>query len=432
MKKTIFLLVLTIVLIVNTFGQNTLELTFSAVDNTDYVQLDRIKVLNRTQNCDTTLYWPDTTLTLDYQVGIVETNSNIGKLKVYQNFPNPVKQQTTITLYLAKKGEVNLLICNYLGQQIIKRQRILNKGYHSFRFTPGKGGIFFFIASLNEAYSSVKILSSGNSATLKSSLEYIDSNNSYGAVKVSETVQDFLYNYGDELRCIGYSDNNQSNIFVTPYENETYIFQFATDIPCPETPIVDYGGQIYNTVQVFNQCWLKENLNYEIGSSTCYENINANCISHGRLYDWNTMMNGKSSSNSVPSGVQGICPPGWHIPSDEEWKILEMGLGMTQNQADSSGWRGDDEGNILKSTLGWIPGGIGINAVGFSAVAGGFRFLSGSGAYTGLNTWGYWWSATDISTVTAWSRTLSYNHNDINRPFGYSKAMNFSVRCLRN
>ena len=66
---------------------------------------------------------------------------------------------------------------------------------------------------------------------------------------------------GDELLLIGYSDIRQSGLLDTPAASETYIFQFATNIPCPGTPTVTYAGQVYNTIQIFSQCWLKENLN---------------------------------------------------------------------------------------------------------------------------------------------------------------------------
>jgi hypothetical protein len=86
-------------------------------------------------------------------------------------------------------------------------------------------------------------------------------------------------------------------------------------------------GQIYPTVEIGDQCWLQKNMNYATGNSWCYDNNTANCATYGRLYDWETVMNGTSSSNAVPSGVQGICPPGWHVPSDAEWTILTDYLG---------------------------------------------------------------------------------------------------------
>ncbi|MEA3479507.1 MAG: FISUMP domain-containing protein [Bacteroidota bacterium] len=106
---------------------------------------------------------------------------------------------------------------------------------------------------------------------------------------------------------------------------------------CTGTPTVNYEGQVYNTVQIFNQCWLKENLNVGtmiqgteemtnngIVEKYCYLNFTSYCEMYGGLYQWHEMM-----GYDTISGSQGICPTGWHIPSDEECKVLE---GSTDSQ----------------------------------------------------------------------------------------------------
>ncbi len=77
----------------------------------------------------------------------------------------------------------------------------------------------------------------------------------------------------------------------------------------------DRNGVYYETIQIGSLCWMAENLNYATGSSWCYNNIHANCDTLGRLYYWNTIMSSTQSSNTIPSGVRGICPPGWHLPA---------------------------------------------------------------------------------------------------------------------
>ena len=104
MKTKILLSVMARGFIVSAFGQKpTLELTFTAIDSAAYVQLDSIKVMNRTQGGDTVLYWPDTLLVLDYQVGVSEINNNVGTFRVFQNFPNPVTDKTTVSLFIPEK-----------------------------------------------------------------------------------------------------------------------------------------------------------------------------------------------------------------------------------------------------------------------------------------------------------------------------------------
>ncbi|MBR4535035.1 MAG: hypothetical protein IKO62_00075 [Bacteroidales bacterium] len=113
---------------------------------------------------------------------------------------------------------------------------------------------------------------------------------------------------------------------------------FTTTSNCPST-VTDYDGNIYYTVQIGSQCWMKQNLrtthyangaSIALGSSTStttayryYPNNNSSNVStYGYLYNWPAVMHGASSSSSNPSGVQCICPNGWHVPSDAEWVQL--------------------------------------------------------------------------------------------------------------
>jgi PKD repeat protein len=88
-------------------------------------------------------------------------------------------------------------------------------------------------------------------------------------------------------------------------------------------------GQTYKWVKIGNQVWMAENLNWVPsndygGWSGCYNNSASNCESYGRLYTWPSAMQGAGSSSSTPSGIQGVCPPGWHVPSHDEWTQLEQ------------------------------------------------------------------------------------------------------------
>ena len=97
---------------------------------------------------------------------------------------------------------------------------------------------------------------------------------------------------------------------------------------------------------------------------------------YGALYTWAAVMNGEASSNNNPSGVQGVCPDGWHLPSDTAWKELEMYLGMSQAQADGTFIRGTDEGGKMKETgtTHWNSPNTGAtNSSGFTALPGGYR-----------------------------------------------------------
>lgn len=160
-----------------------------------------------------------------------------------------------------------------------------------------------------------------------------------------------------------------------------------------------------------------------------YDNSTTNRDIYGGLYTWAAAMNGAGSSNSNPSGVQGVCPDGWHLPSDAEWQELEMHLGMSQGEADSVGWRGTDQGAKLKETgtSHWDSPNTGANnSSGFTALPGGFRYGVESG-YLGYRA--SFCSATEFDGPFAWYRYLFINNAAVHRSFNYKKDPR-SVRCV--
>jgi len=125
------------------------------------------------------------------------------------------------------------------------------------------------------------------------------------------------------------------------------------------------------------------------------------------------------------------CPSGWSLPSDDEWKTMEMALGMSQGEADDIGWRGTDEGEKMKSASGWNNNGNGTNSSGFNALPGGYRYSSGS--FYNLGNHGIWWSSSEYSGSTAWNRSLYYDfYGQVYRFNYYGKPGGYSVRCLKN
>ncbi|MDR2581110.1 MAG: fibrobacter succinogenes major paralogous domain-containing protein [Fibromonadaceae bacterium] len=176
-------------------------------------------------------------------------------------------------------------------------------------------------------------------------------------------------------------------------------------------------GQKYVYVTIGEQIWMAENLNYNAAGSMCYDNLESNCDIYGRLYDWDTAMNGAASSNANPSGVQGVCPDGWHLPGDAEWTVL------TSYAEDT--W-GRDSGDRLKTSSGWNPD-YGADAFGFSALPGG-RGRDGSFDYVGSN--GSWWSTTESNASVAWYRSMG-SSSDVSW-FSGDKASQFSVRCVKD
>lgn len=202
------------------------------------------------------------------------------------------------------------------------------------------------------------------------------------------------------------------------------------DDPCPES--FTYEGKTYHGVMIGEQCWMKENLDFETGYSWCYGNNPANCETFGRLYNWETIMNGAVSSVAAPSGVRGICPEGWHVPSDREWMILE-GTADSESPVGSGIWlalhyRGHDVGNNLKSKTGWLENN-GTDKFGFKALPAGFRNIEFM--YVCLGEQACFWTSTENSNEDALLRTISYANDNTGR--WYSPKINgFSLRCVKD
>ena len=182
-------------------------------------------------------------------------------------------------------------------------------------------------------------------------------------------------------------------------------------------------GQTYSAVTIGTQTWMAENLNYNASGSACYNNAPDSCAKYGRLYNWATVMDGASSSESSPSGVQGVCPVGWHVPSDAEWETL-----VKYVDPNASGNYDNNAGTKLRSKSGWNNNGNGTDDYGFSALPGGGGY---GGVFGSAGDYGNWLCATENAASLAWYRYMSYYYDDVGRD-SYGKTFLFSLRCLRD
>jgi len=176
--------------------------------------------------------------------------------------------------------------------------------------------------------------------------------------------------------------------------------------------------------------WMTENLNYKpsSGNSWCYGNDSSNCDTYGRLYDWATAMGVDTKYNSQQLGGvnvtrQGICPKDWHLPSRQEWAELAQAAGGTGLYGD-----GGMAGKNLKSKSGWNNNGT--DDFEFSALPGGVRDYNG-GAFRYAGSYGYWWTATEVSSGYAYYRYMYDGYDDV-KEGNYHKSNGYSVRCLED
>ncbi|WP_406538696.1 fibrobacter succinogenes major paralogous domain-containing protein [Fibrobacter sp.] len=212
-------------------------------------------------------------------------------------------------------------------------------------------------------------------------------------------------------------------------------------------PEIDYGsmtdprdGQIYKTVKIGDQIWMAENLNYAdsvktpslMGKNWCYANKAENCAVTGRLYTWTAAIDsvklatdadnpqdcGSGKECTLPDTVQGICPPGWHLPEKKEWDTLLTKVGGEATAL-----------NVLKSQTGWFRQGNGSDDVGFSALPAGDRIDNGN--FFDIGKLAGFWSASETDYNYAKALDLGYCSNYAVLGY-YNKSFGFSVRCLKD
>lgn len=168
--------------------------------------------------------------------------------------------------------------------------------------------------------------------------------------------------------------------------------------------LVDPRDQkLYKTVKIGTQLWMAENLNFNTyEGSYCQNNNIDNCLTYGRLYEWEV--------------ANYACTNGWHLPTNADWKLL-------------TDYIGDMAGYKMKSDHGWMAEQNGNNSTGFNALPA--SYLTEYGEFMALGAYSFFWTSTENNADMAWSRMLSYNKDIIESNF-YNKKNAFSVRCLKN
>ena len=227
--------------------------------------------------------------------------------------------------------------------------------------------------------------------------------------------------------------SSNSEFLATPCKTETEDnCEFGTLLD-------DRDGQTYKTIKIGDQWWMAENLNYETDNSFCIKDSAEYCEKYGRLYTWAAAMDsaGTWSTNGKGCGylktclpiypVRGVCPEGWHLPTQSDWNTLFTAVGGVQDEDYAYRWNG--AGTVLKSTGGWYNDGNGTDAYGLSALPAGNRNRHGYFYNDGYNA--NFWSATEDDSYGAYYMYLGYDSEGAYLHDGY-KIYGFSVRCLKD
>ena len=244
-----------------------------------------------------------------------------------------------------------------------------------------------------------------------------------------------------QYECCGYDGSDLQTFMACISEIETGTFEHLYDpatqycqngttvgdlVSCgtydPATQFCDprAPGNIYKYVTIGSQTWMAENLNFEaIEGSYCYDDESANCVSYGRLYTWAAAV-GKSEEEcgygmrcNFTDTVQGICPEGWHLPSDNEWQTLLTAVNSAAK---------------LKANTGWSNDGNGTDDYGFAVKPAGY--MSGW-YYTGEMENASFWTSTADGVNDGYRVLFSYESNDA-EVWYKDKGLGYSVRCVKN
>lgn len=461
MKKT-FTFIIIMLLFVTVSAQDLVNVTFKGNDADGRVEFEYVVVRNLTRGWAEILTWPDTVLILTDRTGIQDRPSTSGFF-LYQNAPNPFNGTTYVNLKVAEPGDVSLAITDITGRVVgVNNYSSLQPGVHEMSVTLSSAGIYFLTARQNGKNTSVKMVNhgngggntialTGNMGTLFLDTAAVQPKNSYkGSTDKPFALGDTMEYEGLDLL----SDTQmryKKLIRQLSTTTETITFEFNNEnvygdgFSCPNNPImIDYDGNIYNTVQIVEQCWARENLRTKHSSDGTdiiegdssitssddpyyYVNPNLDAIKYGYYYNWKAAVN--------------ACPDGWHLPSDQEWTDLTDSVGKYSNYnpvtpnydtfyvakalASAEGWTDYQSGNSYAVGNNQSNN----NSTHFGALPAG---LFGEDSFYNVGNRAYFWSLSEyMMDGYAWNRLLLYNDDQMYRG-NYLKFYGFSVRCLRD
>lgn len=417
--KAIVTFILGCSMVFSTFSQD-LSLTFSA--SRGAASIDSVTALNT--RTDSSISIPgDATLVLRSPSGSNDVSLLPQKLEV---FPNPFVGRATISIQLEQPQEIHILLFNQMGQNLTRFDLFCAAGCQEFLVQPGNPGIYYLVIKTSKVALNTKLLCV-QSFVEDCKINYLKSapNRKFGvSTQVYEDIQGgyFLtYIPGDEIKFTCYSGELETTIFDNPAVS------------------MDYKIEFYPFIVIGNQTWMAENLAWlprvnppGDGSST---------LPYYYVYGYlgNSVPEAKATSNYSTYGVfynweaaKTACPYGWHLPSDDDWKVLEVYLGMTNSEADSIEWRESGKiGGQLKEagTIRWKAPNYGaVNSTGMTVRPSGVR--SYNGTFVALSEYTAFWSSSERTYPNAWTRDFAYYDEGIGR-FSWERRNGLPIRCIK-
>jgi uncharacterized protein (TIGR02145 family) len=375
-----------------------------------------IKADNLTRGVTVTLNGTDV-LHLKATLGLETKDIDNGALRIS---PNPMIEMSMLTFIAPESGNAVICIVDLSGKTVSQISRLLSRGTHSFRVSGINHGIYFVkVVGVNYNYSA-KLMSQSNLQS-QATIEYVSSDKTSisNLLKSNTATIDMPYTNGDQLLYKGLSGIYSTIVTDVPTSSKTITFNFEA--------CTDIEGNNYTIVEIGTQIWMAENLNVgaringlveqtnnSIIEKYCNDDNDSNCAVYGGIYQWDEAM-----QYSTTPGIQGICPTGWHFPTDGEWTTLTTNLG-NENEAAQMKETG---------TTHWLsPNADATNSSGFTALPGGYRTLDGT--FGGIGSICSWGSSTEYDIYESYYWDLDYS-NYVFRNNWY-KDSGFSVRCIRD
>jgi uncharacterized protein (TIGR02145 family) len=201
----------------------------------------------------------------------------------------------------------------------------------------------------------------------------------------------------------------------------------------------EYDGRTYAFKFYGDQTWMIENLAYLPSVSPSSGESAGSALYYVYDYEGSSISAAKATANYQKYGVlynweaaKTACPPGWHLPTDEEWKTLEILYGMDESEASEISLRSSGSvGYYMKSTIGWSDDGNGENYGGFTVLPGGSRVSYNGGEFNAEGFYGLFWTSTENGSTNAWSRQLYWSGPGVYRD-NLSRSWALSVRCVKD
>jgi len=428
MKQCIFSTLLLFLLV--SIQAQDFQLTFAGSGSSTTV--DDVFVENLTQGTSITVTGTDI-LQLSQTVGVNDLYAEDFFLKL---FPNPMDQNSKLYFNTVNEEKVSIKIIDNSGRLVIHNVFEIPAGQHCFDIKNLYKGVYLVNLQTSRITKTLKILSI-NQSSGKTGINHISStviSDSPNPLNIQKTIEskgimsvDMQYNDGDVLKLTGRSGTYRTVRILDPVISGTLTFSF---IPC-----YDADDNKYSIVSIGSQTWMAENLktthynngelilttsnpNTNISSMStpkfqwAYNGIEGNVNVYGRLYTWYALTDSR-----------GVCPTGWHLPTDSEWTVLTDYLGGLSVA-----------GGKLKTTgtTHWTNPNIGANnKSGFSALPSGYRHQDGTFGLMASSAY-FWTSETGSSSNYGWSRWLQAGASSVTRYGIQTKQLGLSVRCLKD